>query len=128
LGAPLGRIGDTRNAMASSTPTGAQIADVPDHSRYEVRVDGEPAGFAEYRRRRDLIAFTHTLIDPRFEGHGLATQLIQTALDRARTEGLAVLPFCPFVRAYIADHTDEYLDLVPATLRSNFDLPPIPDA
>jgi predicted GNAT family acetyltransferase len=108
--------------MTTSTPAGVQVNDVRDHSRYEVRVDGELAGFAEYRRRRDLIAFTHTLIDPRFEGRGLATQLIRTALDRARTEGLAVLPFCPFVQAYIADHTDDYLNLVPANLRYNFDL------
>jgi predicted GNAT family acetyltransferase len=109
--------------MATSPPADAQIDDVPERSRFEVNVDGELAGFAEYRRRRGLIAFTHTLIDPRFEGRGLATRLVRTALDKARAEDLSVLPFCPFVRAYIADHTAEYLDLVPADLRSNFDLP-----
>jgi uncharacterized protein len=42
-------------------------------------------------------------------------------LSEARWNGLAVLPFCPFVRGYIADH-DEYLGLVPVEMRSRFEL------
>jgi predicted GNAT family acetyltransferase len=99
-----------------------RVVDVPDRSRFEVRVDGEVAGFTEYRRRPGLIAFIHTLTDPRFEGQGLASQLVRTALSEARSDGLSVLPFCPFVRAYIAGHT-EYLDLVPEDMRAKFDLP-----
>jgi predicted GNAT family acetyltransferase len=71
-------------------PTAAAVAvlDVLERSRFEVRVDGELAGFAEYRLRPPLIAFTHTLIDPRFEGQGLATHLIRAALSEARSAGL----------------------------------------
>ena len=29
-----------------------------------------------------------------------------------RARGLAVLPLCPFVKAYIGKHPDEYADLV----------------
>ena len=105
-------------------PTAAAVAvlDVLERSRFEVRVDGELAGFAEYRLRPPLIAFTHTLIDPRFEGQGLATRLIRAALSEARSAGLVVLPFCPFVRSYIAGHAAEYLDLVPGDLRDAFEL------
>jgi predicted GNAT family acetyltransferase len=99
------------------------VLDVPEQSRFEIRIAGDLAGFAEYRRRPSLIAFTHTLIDPRFEGRGLAHQLVATALSDARSAGLAVLPFCPFVRSFIAGHSDEYLDLVPADMRGAFDLP-----
>ena len=99
-----------------------RVADVPDRSRFEIRVGGEVAGFTEYRRRPELIAFVHTLIDPRFEGQGLASQLVRAALSDVRSDGLVVLPFCPFVRAYIARHT-EYLDLVPEDMRAKFDLP-----
>jgi uncharacterized protein len=97
------------------------VLDAPERSRLEVRVDGELAGFAEYRRRRGLIEFIHTEIEPRFEGHGLASELIESALDQARSDGLAVLPYCPFVRGYIANH-DEYLDLVPEDARARFGL------
>ena len=84
--------------MSAPTAAAVRVLDVPEHSRCEVRVDGELAGFTECRRRPGLIAFTHTLIDPRFEGQGLASRLVQTALSEARSASLAVLPFCPFVR------------------------------
>ena len=103
-------------------PEDIRVIDVPDRSRFEIRDGGEVAGFTEYRRRPGLIAFIHTLTDPRFEGQGLASQLVRTALSEARSEGVAVLPFCPFVRAYIGRHT-EYLDLVPEDMRAKFDLP-----
>ena len=97
--------------------------DEPGRQRFEIRVDGELAGFTEYRRSPGLIAFIHTLIDPRFEGQGLGTRLVTDALGEVRDAGLAVLPFCPFVRAFIADDTGEFLDLVPEGYRSEFGLP-----
>ena len=109
--------------MPAPTADDVRLLDVPEQSRFEIRVAGELAGYAAYRRRPQLIAFTHTLIDPRFEGQGLAHRLVATALSEARSEGLAVLPFCPFVRGFIAGHGDEYLDLVPVDLRTDFDLP-----
>ena len=108
--------------MAAAPAADIRVVDVPKRSRFEVLVDGEIAGFTEYRRRPGLIAFIHTLIDPRFEGQGLASLLVRTALSEARCHGLSVLPFCPFVRAYIDGHT-EYLDLVPEDMRAKFDLP-----
>src|SRR6266550_1448434 len=108
--------------MAATTAPEVTVVDEPERQRFEIRVDGEVAGFTEYRRRPGLIAFIHTLIDPRFEGQGLASNLVRTALSEARSDGLSVLPFCPFVRAYIAGHT-EYLDLVTEDMRAKFDLP-----
>ena len=108
--------------MATAPAAGVQVVDASERSRFEVRVQGEIAGYAEYRRRPELIAFVHTVVDPRFEGQGLASQLVRAALSEARSEELSVLPFCPFVRGFIANHT-EYLDLVPDAMRVQFDLP-----
>jgi predicted GNAT family acetyltransferase len=108
--------------MATAPSADIRVVDMPERSRFEVRVDGDVAGYSEYRRREGLIAFIHTLIDPRFEGQGVASQLVRTALSEARSDGLSVLPFCPFVRSYIAGHT-EYLDLVPEDMRAKFELP-----
>jgi predicted GNAT family acetyltransferase len=107
--------------MSDHLTVDVSVVDVPDRSRFELRVDGETAGFAEYHRRPGVLAFIHTEIDPRFEGRGLASTLIQTALAEARSAGESVLPFCPFVRSYIAGH-DEYLDLVPNEVRARFRL------
>jgi len=76
--------------------------DVPDRSRFEIRSDGETAGFAAHHHRSGVIAFVHTEIDPRFEGQGLASKLIRAPLSAARSEGESVLPFCPFVRVVMA--------------------------
>ena len=103
-------------------PEEIRVVDVPDRSRFEIRVGEEVAGFTEYRRRPGLIAFVHTLTDPRFEGQGLASQLVRTALSEARSHGLSGLPFCPFVRAYIAGRRED-LDLVPEDMRAKFELP-----
>jgi uncharacterized protein len=121
-GLPAASAGREDQRMAPAPAAHTRVIDVPDRSRDEVRVDGEVAGFTEYRRRPRLIALLHTLTDPRFEGHGLASELVRTVLSEARSGGLSVLPFCPFVRSYIAGHT-EYLDLVPAAMRAEFDLP-----
>jgi predicted GNAT family acetyltransferase len=101
-----------------SEPT---VVDAAERKRFEISVDGELAGFAEYHRGHGTIAFTHTEIEPVHEGEGLGTRLIVAALDAARADGAGVLPFCPFVRKYIADHR-EYLDLVPEARRGEFDL------
>ena len=113
-GAPVGVAPDLAHEVANRL--GVPVQYVP------FKTPGELAGFSEYRRRPGLIAFTHTLIDPRFEGQGLAGRLVQTALSEARSQGLAVLPFCPFVRGYIAEHREEYIDLIPGDLRDSFEL------
>ncbi|MGK4584896.1 GNAT family N-acetyltransferase [Kitasatospora sp. HPMI-4] len=95
--------------------------DNAEKSRFEIHDNGELAGFAEYHRSDNEIAFIHTEIDPRFEGRGLGSRLARTALDTAREQGLAVLPYCPFIRGWITKHP-EYADLVPASHRARFGL------
>jgi len=98
-----------------------EVADNPDKARFEILADGELAGFVLYHLRGNEIAFTHTETDDRFRGHGLASQLVRTALDQARARHLAVLPYCPFVRSWITGHP-EYADLIPVGRREQFGL------
>jgi predicted GNAT family acetyltransferase len=101
------------------------IADVPEAERYEIRVGGELAGFAEYRGRAAVRAMTHTEIGEAYEGQGLASRLIEFALRDARERGLQVVPICPFVASYLERHPQE-LDLVAPQLRRAFNLPEPP--
>ncbi|NYH50647.1 MULTISPECIES: GNAT family N-acetyltransferase [Nocardiopsis] len=89
----------------------AEVVDARDRRRYEIRDEGEVAGFADYIVTGELITFTHTEIDPAHEGRGLGGTLVRGALDDARSRGLAVLPLCPFVKGWIQRHPD-YSDLV----------------
>lgn len=97
------------------------IVDNPERQRYEIRVDDDVAGFAQYKAEPGQIAFTHTEVDDRFEGQGLGSKLVAFALGDARERGLAVLPFCPFVNSYIQRHR-EYVDLVPEVRRAELGL------
>jgi uncharacterized protein len=99
-----------------------EVIDKEERERYEIRVDGALAGFAEYRGTGPLRAFTHTEIDERFEGQGLGGTLVAAALDDVRARSLHVLPVCPFVKAFLGRHP-EYLDLVEPQHRRAFDLP-----
>jgi predicted GNAT family acetyltransferase len=89
----------------------AVVTDNPSALRYEIHVDDDLAGFAAYGRLHDVITFTHTEIDPAYEGQGLGSTLARAALDDARAKGLRVRPHCPFIRSYIGRHP-EYADLV----------------
>ncbi|HEX2312263.1 MAG TPA: GNAT family N-acetyltransferase [Thermomonospora sp.] len=88
-----------------------EISENAGESRYEIRVDGRLAGFAEYRTRDGARVFTHTEVDPEFEGRGLGGALARGALDDVRSKGLRAVPLCPFIKGWIERHPD-YADLV----------------
>jgi predicted GNAT family acetyltransferase len=67
------------------TENDPRVVDNPEAGRFEVLVDGDVAGFAEYQRTKSAVAFTHTVIDPGFEGRH----------PRGRVAGAAVLPVHP---------------------------------
>ena len=80
-------------------------------NRYELHVAGELAAFTTYKLSPGRIVFIHTETLDGFAHHGLATRLIRAELDEARARGLRVVPRCPFVAKFIAEHPD-YQDLL----------------
>ena len=88
------------------------MTDVPEHKRYEARIDGTLTAFADYIPTDDLVAFTHTEVLPGFEGKGVGSALVRSALDDVRARGRSVLAVCPFVSGWIAKHRDDYGDLL----------------
>lgn len=105
----------------SDRMTDSHVTNNHDLSRFEVFLGDELAGFAEYQRNGDTLSFTHTEVAERFEGKGLAGQLARAALDEARAEDLAVLPYCPYIARWIGKHP-EYAELVPQSQRARFNL------
>lgn len=87
-------------------------------SRYEITVDGALAGFAEITRRPGRILFTHTEVDPAFQGQGLAGRLAADALADAATTGDTIVPYCPYIARYL--HRNE----VPGAV---VDFPDVPE-
>ena len=79
--------------------------------RYELKVGGVLAAFADYRPGRDQREFVHTEVLPQFEGGGLGSKLAAHALDDTRQQGLKVVPTCAFIAKYIQGHP-QYQELV----------------
>lgn len=84
----------------------------PDQKRWEAHDrDGTLAGFAAYVSTEDMVVFTHTEVDPTFEGRGVGSALARAALQDAREHRTRVMPLCPFIKAWIHRHP-EYADLL----------------
>ena len=89
-----------------------EVRNNPALYRYELWVDGERVGHAQYRLGNGRIAFVHTKVYEPHESLGLGAHLARSALDDARARGLMVMAYCPFIADYIERHLDEYADLV----------------
>lgn len=93
-------------------PESIDIVDNQERSRYEATIDGQVVGYSEYKLTPNLVVFTHTEVDPAYEGMGVGSALARRALDDTRSQGIRqVLPLCPFVKSWIARHPS-YTDLV----------------
>jgi len=86
------------------------IIDNSKHHRYELTVDGVVA-HVDYEREPGTVILTHTIVPEQLGGRGIASRLVQHALDDARRQGRKVIPQCSFVAAFI-ERKPQYRDLV----------------
>jgi predicted GNAT family acetyltransferase len=96
-----------------------QLTDNRERHRFELKLDGEVAAFAEYNELKNALLFTHTEVLPAHEGKGLGGKLVRFALDQVRERKVNAIPACPFVVGYIRKHP-EYLDLLTEESRRAF--------
>jgi predicted GNAT family acetyltransferase len=75
--------------------------------RYELTIDGELVGIADFVIDGSTVELPHTEIDPARRGRGLGAILVKGALDDIRARGATVIPSCWYVRQYIDDHPEE---------------------
>jgi predicted GNAT family acetyltransferase len=73
--------------------------------RFEATVDGFLC-IAEYALVDDVMRIHHTEVPRALEGRGIAGQIVRAALAYADANGLAVEPWCGYVRAYMKRHPE----------------------
>lgn len=93
------------------TTSGTEVQHNEAASRYEILVDGELAGIADYTIRGDAVVFPHTEIDPSRRGEGLGAILVQGALDDVRPTGRKIVPSCWYVAQFVEENPS-YEDLL----------------
>lgn len=74
-------------------------------SRFEATVDGLPC-FADYALVDNVMRIHHTEVPRALEGRGIAGRIVRAALAHAEAHGLAVEPWCGYVRVYMKRHPE----------------------
>jgi len=94
--------------------TGAHAAISAAEGRYTITVAGRVVGHASFADRGDQRVFDHTEIHPEFGGRGLATLLVEEALNDARDAGKRIVPVCSMIGTVLHKHAefDEITDPV----------------
>lgn len=73
--------------------------------RFEINVDGHFA-FINFGETGHQIALVHTEVEPELEGTGVAAAVVEKTLHWIEDNGKTLLPFCPYVFAYIKKHPE----------------------
>jgi len=103
--------------MPDSAPRYA-IRNNEEKNRFEADLGDGSVAIAQYDLRNGKIIFTHTEVPPAWEGRGVGSALIRSALRAARERGLKVVPICRFFAAYMKKHVEEQ-DLLDPSFRSS---------
>jgi uncharacterized protein len=82
-----------------------QVTHDPDHDRFEYRAGSSVAELV-YRRRGERMVLLHTGVPGALGGHGVGGQLVRAAVGYAASEGLTVVPSCPFARDWLERNPD----------------------
>jgi uncharacterized protein len=90
--------------------TGAQTKVSTGDGEYTIAVEGKTVGFAAFVDRDNQRVFHHTEVDPEFGGRGLATILVEEALNATRADGKRIVPVCSMV-AHVIEKHPEFADI-----------------
>jgi predicted GNAT family acetyltransferase len=88
----------------------AAVRDNKALGRFELDVEGALA-FANYCLTPPTVIITHTETPRALRGRGIASELVQGALELIRADGLKVIAGCGFVVDYLRKHP-EFADLM----------------
>jgi predicted GNAT family acetyltransferase len=90
----------------TTDPGDADVVDVTDEDRFVIRGDDGLEAELIYRAHGDRLVLIHTEVPEEWGGRGIGGRLVRAALQRARTQHLTVVPWCPFANRWLRDHPD----------------------
>jgi hypothetical protein len=90
--------------MTMTDDTELRIRHDREHQRFVARIDGHEARLSYERQGDAVLDFTSTWTPPELRGRGIGGRLVEAGLGHAIDQGLRVIPSCPFVARWIAEH------------------------
>ena len=73
--------------------------------RFATETDGQTA-YLEYEQADDVMVITHTIVPSAIGGRGIAGDLVRTAVEYAKAEGLKVDPRCSYADGWTRKHPE----------------------
>jgi uncharacterized protein len=98
-------------SVTTTDKTGAPTTVTAEPGRFTIAVEGRLVGFAEFTDHAGRRTFFHTEVDDAFQGRGLASVVVATALEVTRAAGLRIVAPCSMVADYL-QKSGAYDDLV----------------
>jgi predicted GNAT family acetyltransferase len=87
-----------------------QVLDNAADSRYEMKLEGGTA-FIDYTVSGNVRTLTHAEVPGALRGGGVGARLTGGALQLARSQGIKVVPRCPYIVTFMQGHP-EFNDLL----------------
>ncbi len=83
------------------------VTDNAAQGRFELEEQGKVA-YARYRREDGLLTISYVEAPPSLRGTGTAGRLMQGVMERAREEGVKVLPMCSYAALWVRRHPEHH--------------------
>lgn len=78
---------------------------------FSARYEEQSAGVLQYEwKDENTFDIVHTEVDDTFEGKGIGTDLVKSAVEFARKEGKKIEASCPFAKS-VLEENDSYKDI-----------------
>lgn len=73
--------------------------------RFETTVEGFLCEL-DYQLQDGVMTITHTEVPAEVGGRGIASELVRTAFEAARSKGWKVVPACSYAQVWVERHPD----------------------
>lgn len=91
-------------------PQKVKVSDDTERARFVLADEGLD-GELVYRVEGNRLVLVHAEVAPSLRGQGIAGQLVEAAVDRARRTGESLAPWCGYTRRWLKDHAQEVSDV-----------------
>ena len=75
-------------------------------SRFEAYLDDDLAAVLTYVSTPEGLDLQHTVVERAHRGKGIGEEFAEAVFDELRETGERVIPTCPFLSRYIAEHPE----------------------
>ena len=85
-----------------------RVVNNADQRQYELWLDDQRIGLADYSINDDVITIPHVETAPTHRGRGYAAALLDGVVADARQHNLQIRPVCPYAASYMRQRPDTH--------------------